>query len=187
MERRTLLAAAGFSLTGPLAGCLSRSTSDGAAERDDESEGSQVSDSPSEYPVNSGDLAAFDPEETYNAVDVGGREGVADDYRPHAVVIWNDAAAPEISLRITDSKEKTVVHRETYAIPDDTALSVSLLEPGAYIVEIGIPEAAATHTLRVPCYFFDCNDSFTRVGVFAADDIRSSVLSTTASCPSFEC
>lgn len=183
MERRTFLVATGFSIAAPLAGCLSRT----ASEKDAENDTSHISDAVSEYPVNSGGLAEFDPEETYKDVDIGSREGVADDYRPHAVVIWNEAAEPEIRLRITNSKEKTVVHHETYAIPDDTALSVSLVEPAEYIVEMGVPETEATHTLRVPCYFFDCNVSFTRIGVFAEGDIRSSVLSTTASCPSFEC
>ncbi|WP_247002335.1 hypothetical protein [Halosolutus gelatinilyticus] len=186
MNRRTLLAGAGVALTIPFAACL-----DGVAagESDDGGDAADVDipDSPSEYPVNSGGLDEFSPTATYEEVAIGSRRGVADEYRPHDVAVWNAAAEPEIDLRIIDSAAESVVHRETYAIPDDTALVVSLLQPSAYLVEVRVPAAETRHTLRVPCHFFDCNSSVTRIGALDDEEIRSSVLSTTAECSSAEC
>ena len=187
MNRRTVLTGTGFALSASSAGCLGNSGLSGDTGDDYGPDDSDTVDSASDYPVNTGDLEEFDPERTYKEVAVGDRDGVDDSYRPHDVAIWNEAAESEVGLRIVDSTEESVVHHETYQIPADTTLSVSLLEPSEYRIEVRVPATETQHTLRVPCRFFDCNVSSTRIGVFEEGQMRSSVLSTTMACPSAEC
>ncbi|WP_226041594.1 hypothetical protein [Natrinema sp. DC36] len=186
MNRRTILAGTGFAFSTPFAGCLADSAPSGETGAEHDLNSSNIPDSPADYPVNTGGLAEFDPESTYEEVDLGSREGVDDSYRPHDVEIWNEAAEPEVILRIIDSGEALVVHHETYEIPADTSLSISFLEPAEYLIETRVPATEAQHTLRVPRRFFDCNASVTRIGILEDGQMRSSVLSTTAACPSAE-
>lgn len=187
MNRRTVLAGVCFALPASSAGCLGSSGLSGATGDEHEPDDSATLDSPTDVPVNMGDLAEFDPERTYKEITVRSRDGVAESYRPHDVAIWNEAAEPEVGLRITESAGGSVVHHETYEIPADTTLSVSLLEPSEYRIEVRVPAAGTRHTLRVPCRFFDCNVSSTQIGVFEDGQMRSSVISTTMECPSAEC
>lgn len=196
MNRRTILAGVGSALCTSFAGCLATDSPSGhastetppkGAEDGDGNDDSETLESASEYPVNTGGLDEFDPERTDEAVDVGSRAGVDRSYRPHAVDIWNAAGVPAVDVRIVDSMDESVVLRETYELPVDTALSVSLLEPSNYRLEVRVPATGTRHTLGVPCRFFDCNGSVTRIGVFEGGRMRSSVISTTAACPSAAC
>ncbi|WP_226482932.1 hypothetical protein [Natrinema amylolyticum] len=187
MNRRTILAGAGFAFSTPFAGCLADSVSSGDTGAEHDPDSSDIPDSPGDYPVNTGGLEEFDPESTYEEIDIGSREGVDDSSRPHDVEIWNEAAESEVVLRTIDFREELVVHHETYEIPDDTSLSVSLVEPSEYLIEMRVPATETQRMLRVPCHFFDCNASVTRIGIFEDGKMRSSVLLTTAACPSAEC
>ena len=195
MNRRTVLAGVGAAVCTSFGGCLatedpsgngSDSAPEAAGDRaDDDDSGPQRS--PSEYPVDTGDLEEFDPDRTAETVDVGSRAGVDGAYGPHDVTVWNAAGVPAVDVRITDASDESTVHRETYEIPSDAALSVSLLEPSNYHVEVRVPAADTRHVLAVPCQFFDCNSSVTRIGIFDGGRMGSSVLSTTAACPSTAC
>lgn len=187
MNRRTVIASAGLALSTSFAGCLANSTPLGDTGNENDPSNSDIPDSPSDYPVNTGELEEFDPGSTYMEVDIGSREGVDDAYKPHDVGIWNEVAESEVTLRIIDYTEESVIHYETYEIPDGTSLSVSLLKPSEYLVEVSVPDTETQHIVRVPCRFFDCNASVTQIAVFEDGQMRSSVLATTVACPSAEC
>lgn len=196
MNRRAVLAGVGSVLCTSFAGCLATDSPSGhaftetltkGAEDGGGNDNSETLESVTEYPVNTGGLHEFDPERTDETVDVGSRAGVDSSYRPHAVDIWNAAGVPAVDVRIIDSIDESVVHRETYELPVDAALSVSLLKPSNYRLEVRVPATETRHTLGVPCRLFDCNASATRIGVFEGGRMRSSVISTTAACPSAVC
>lgn len=191
MKRRSLLAGASAALSSPIVGCLGDGDrladgglGGGGTEGDDVD--ALVDGNPEDYPVNSGGLDEYPPEETHREVDVGSRDGVDDRYGPHGVLLWTDAADLEIDLRVVDAAESSVVYRERHALPADAVLSVRLLEPSLYLVEVRVSGTETRHTVRVPCSFFDCNSSSTRIGI-DPDRVRSSVFTTLAGCPSAEC
>lgn len=211
MNRRTLLAGAGIALVTGLGGCLVDATSpddagnengsddgsrnesdDGGRNGNDDGNGDgiddrSIPDSPSDYPRDTGGLDAFDPAGTYEEVDVGSREGVDDAYRPHDVRVWNAGAVPAIELRIVDATGEAVVHDATHEIPEDDELTISLLKPSVYLVELRIPTAGTRQTVRVPCTLFDCNGSATQIGVLEDGRIEGRVVTTLAGCPSADC
>ena len=195
MNRRTVLAGVGAAVCTSFAGCLGTEVRAGngsadsrprdAGERADDD--SRTNESPAEYPVNTGDLEEFDPDRTAETVAVGSRAGVDRSHRPHHIDVWNAAGVPAVDVRITDATDESTVHRETYEIPPDAALSISLLTPSNYRIELRVPATEARHALGVPCRFFDCNGSVTRIGVFEGGRMRSSVLSTMMACSSAPC
>ncbi|QLH81711.1 hypothetical protein [Halosimplex pelagicum] len=185
MNRRQVLAGLGSALSVTAAGCPSGplgSRSDGPAGEP----ATDLPETPGEYPMGTGDLDAFDPTETYRTVEVGSREGVPEAFRPHDVAVWNAASHDETVVDIHDYATETRPLDRSFAIPDDAAVRVSLLEPSPYLVTVGVPDAGAEQTLKVPCRFFDCNSSATQVGLFDGE-IRSTVWSTLAGCRSPTC
>lgn len=187
MNRRTFFTGAGLTLSIPLVGCIANSTRLGDTGDDGGSEDSNIPDSPSDFPVDTGDLGELDPENTSKQVDVGSRAEVDDAYRPHDVRIWNEANEPEIVLRIIEYPVKSVVHHETYEIPGDTELAVSLLEPSEYLIEARVPGTEKQQTLRVPCDFFDCNASTIHISISDDGQIQSVASSQLVACPSADC
>ena len=196
MNRRTVLAGVGSALAASSAGCLVDGEPSANASNDGPSETTEETDTPdesgtseafSEYPIDTDGFRAFDPDRTAETIDVGSRSGVASSYGPHHVDIWNAAGVPAVDVRITDATDESVVYRETNEIPDDAALSISLLDPSPYRLEIRLPATGSRQTLRIPCRFFDCNYSTTRIGLFENGEIAASVLATTAACSSATC
>lgn len=186
MKRRTLLAGAGSAFTGLATGCLADAVGPGG-DRERSGDDPTIPESPSDYPFTTADLEAFDPAGTYRDVSIGSRTGVDDAYGPHEVRIWNDAPVPSVELRITDVRAERVVHQRTYEIPAEEELRLSLLEPAVYIIQLQIPSDGIEQALRVPCLFFDCNESATRIGVTEGGEIRSTVVQTRMGCPSADC
>lgn len=137
--------------------------------------------------MNDGGVFDFDPARTYKSVNIGRRTGVNDAYGPHEVAIWNADGEPEITVLVADMITESVALYEQYGIPEDAALSISLREPSNYFVDVGVPSTDTHHRLRVPCGFFDCNDSRTQIGVLGSKDVRSFVTSTMAQCRSSSC
>lgn len=184
MNRRTLLGLAGGVASG-FGGCLAT----GAGDTTPDSTATMPPATPSGTPpANTGGLSEFDPAATYNQVDVGTRDGVPEKYGPHDLVVWNAVEREtRISLRVLDRVAETTVHRDEYDLPTDQAVSVTLLSPSRYFVQLWGPAIEPPETLRVPCSFFDCNSSVTRIGVFDGGAVRSSVMSTDAGCPSPDC
>ena len=183
MNRRKVLGLIG-GVTSGFAGCLATGVGESGPDSTSPTRPATPSGTP---PVNTGGLDEFDPTDTYKKVEVGSRDGVAEDFRPHDLHIWN--AAPDqrvVNLRILDRVANEPVHRATYTIPADDALAVTLLEPSRYFAQLWGP-VIATETLLVPCDLFDCNSSVTSIGIFENGHIRSSVSSTMAACPSPDC
>lgn len=183
MKRRKVLGAVG-GFTGGLAGCL-------ANEVNDQPSNSTATPprTPLETPpANSGGLSEFDPEDTYEDVDVGTRDGVAEEFGPHDLLVWNALEREtQVSVRVLDRVAETTAHRDEYEIPADQALGATLLSPSRYFVQLWGAAIESPETLLVPCSLFDCNSSVTRIAVFEGGDVRSSVSSTLLGCPSFDC
>ncbi|WP_436930702.1 hypothetical protein [Halosimplex halobium] len=184
MNRRQVLAGLGTALSAATAGCPSGLVGD--ADRSADDPVADLPERPGEYPVSTGDLGGFAPRETHRRVEVGSREGVHEDFQPHDVAVWNAAGYPETAVEVVDYATETRPLARTFAIPDDDAVRVSLLEPVPYLVTVRVPDAGAEQTLRVPCPVFDCNDSATQVGLFE-DEIRSAAWSTLLACRSATC
>lgn len=144
-------------------------------------------DDPSEYPTTTTDLDQFNPAETYRDIDIGSRDGVAEQHKPHLVRIWNTTSISPVSVRVMHPATETFVHTERYKIPTDTQLVLTLLEPAEYLVEVCVPTAETILTLRVMCRMFDCNSSRTDFGIFEQGEIRSSWVSTTTGCSGPRC
>lgn len=184
MNRRAILGLVG-GVTGGFAGCLATGVSDQAPDSTATTPPATPSGPP---PVNTGGLSEFDPAETYKHVDVGTRDGVPEKFEPHDLLIWNALEREtRISMRLLDRVADTTTHRDEYDIPADQAVSVTLLSPSRYFVQLWGLAIESPETLLVPCSLFDCNSSVTRIGVFERGDVRSSVMSTTAACPSPDC
>lgn len=184
MNRRTVLATVGTGLVS-FSGCLA--AADGQSPSDTPT-GTPPATPESTPPANTGGLDEFDPSTTYKWVEVGTREGVKENFKPHDLQLWNTFENEQtVSLRILDRLADTTAHRATYAIPADAALEVTLLTPSKYYVQLWGPAIDTPETLLVPCTLFDCNTSATRIGIFESGRVRSSVLSTLVGCPSPEC
>jgi len=139
---------------------------------------------PPDYPPARNDLTEFDPEYTAEKIRVGSREGVEDpeNNEPHEILVWNaTSAARNVELRITDDVEQSVVLDETYEIPANASLSVSLLKPSYYVLKI-TSSGTSQETLSVSRSLFDCNRSETRIGVFEDGTIKSTIISAMVEC-----
>lgn len=183
MNRRAFLGLVG-GVTSGFAGCLAPGASDPAPDSPSTTPPATPSGTP---PVNTGGRGEYDPETTYEQVEVGSRAGVNDDFLPHDLHIWNATPGQRVvTLRLLDRVANETVHRATYTIPADNVLEVTLLEPSRYFVQLWGP-AINTETLLVPCSLFDCNNSGTGVHIYENGHIGSSVASTLAGCPAPDC
>lgn len=185
MDRRKVLGLIGGCASG-FAGCLATEMGESDSEPLSSTPPTTPGDRP---PVSSGGLENenFNPSDTYKNVDVGSRDGVLEEFRPHDLQIWNAASNQRVvNIRILDRVANNTAHRASYKIPTDTALALSLLTPSRYYVQIWGPEAD-TETLFVPCNSFDCNSSVTKIGIFKNGDIRSTFRKSIAGCPSPDC
>jgi len=186
MKRRKVLTAAGLTTLAPLSGCSSVNFGSEGGNEDTELE---IPDSPDEYPVSEGDLSLpeFEPGEKYIEFDIQSREGIDDAFGPHGVSVWNATVESAVSLGIIDVLDTSVHHHESYKIPHNQEIFVSLLNPSKYILNIRVPDRETEQTLLVPCGFFDCNESSTLIGIFDGGQIESTVRSTRAACPGYDC
>lgn len=185
MKRRTVLAlVAGGAL--PVAGCLGAGGSADATSR------STPPPTPSSTPpVNTGGVSEFDPETVHERVEVGTRPTTdgpdGDAFRPHDVAVLNAAADERtVGVRILDRLADRTAHRDTYRVPADAAVELSLLRPSKYYVQVWGP-AVDAETLLVPCDSFDCNGSTTEVRIDDSGEVASTVVSTLLACETFEC
>lgn len=139
-------------------------------------------------PENSGGLDEFNPSNTHKRIEIGSRDGVKDEFKPHDLRIWNALGSEEtIFVRILDRLAETTVHRAEYSIPTDEAVRITLLTPSTYYIQLWGPSIDSPETLLVPCERFDCNESETQIGVFESGEVRSTVLTSLAGCPSPDC
>lgn len=139
-------------------------------------------------PVNSGGLDSFDPSDIHERIEVGSREGVKAEYKPHDLRIWNALGSEQpVSVRILDRRAKTTVHRGEYGIPADVEIRITLLTPSKYYVQLWGPAIESPETLRVTCSHFDCNESSLDIGIFESGEVRSAVFSTLVACPHPDC
>lgn len=183
MRRRAVLGAVSAGIAS-VAGCAA-SSDFGPSTETTPSPNTGTPYTPPDYPSGRGDLTEFDPEYTSEEIRVGSRERVEDpeNNEPHQIRVWNaTSAARTVELRITDDVEQSVVLNETYDIPANASLSVSLLEPSYYVLEIR-PSETSQETLGVPRSLFDCNRSATRIGIFEDGTIKSIVISEALACP----
>ena len=197
MRRRAVLGAVGAGLVS-FAGCstsgtvgtspaTARSTTS-AAHPSSTDTPTSAPDSPvptPDYPESTGEVETFDPAETVEEVQVGSREGVAnpDNNLPHDVRVWNRASTDVVArIRLVDYVEGSVALDETYDLPADAAVTLSILEPSSYVLEVRVPEAGTRETLSVPRPRFDCNNSATRVAVSADGNIDSMLITTAVFC-----
>lgn len=182
MKRREILGVIG-GLTSGLTGCLATGVSNQPADS------TTTPRTPRETPpVNTGGLSEFDPGDTYQHIDIGTRDGVPEKFKPHTLLVWNALEREtQVFIRILDRVAATTAHRDEYKIPTDQTLRVTLLAPSRYYLQLWGTAIESPETLLVPCSLFDCNSSVTRIGVFENGDVRSSVMSTAAACPSPDC
>lgn len=184
MKRRLFLAAAGAGMSS-ITGCL---TSAGGQSPTEEPTRTPPATPESTPPQNAGGLEDVDPKTTYERVEVGSREGVKEDFRPHDILIWNTLSSEQsISVRILDRLAETTAHWAEYSVPADEAVQIRLLTPSKYYIQLWGPAIESPETLLVPCRRFDCNNSATRIGLFETGEVRSGILTTLAECPSPEC
>lgn len=183
MNRRTVLGLVG-SVTSGFAGCLATGASDRAPDSTATTPPATPSGTP---PVNTGVRRVFDPAATYKQVEVGSRADVNEDFLPHNLYIGNATPGQRVvNLRILDRVANETVHRATYPIPANNELTVTLLEPSRYFVQLWGP-AINTETLLVPCSLFDCNTTSTGIHIYEDGHIGSSVASTLVACPAPDC
>lgn len=184
MNRRKFLGLVG-GVTSGFAGCLASGTSDPTPDSTSPTPPATPSGTP---PVNTGGPDEFDPADAYKQVEVGSRAGVNEDFLPHDLHIWNAASDQRVvNLRILDRLATTTAHRAAYTIPADKGLEVTLLTPSKYYVQLWGPAIDTPETLLVPCDLFDCNESSTGISIHDHGHIHSSVVSTLAGCPGYDC
>lgn len=124
----------------------------------------------------------------YKRVQVGSREGVEDDFRPHHIFVGNSRKGEQSgAIRILDRIAESTVHRAKYTIPTGKDLKISLLTPSKYYVQLWGPAVSSPQTLLVPCDQFDCNSSSTIIEIFGGGEVRATILTTLLACPGYEC
>ena len=195
MDRRTLLALTGSTTLGAVAGCIGTPTGGADTDSDSDPTGTTdsdltIPDSPEKYPVDDpGDLTVIDfsPSDTYNEIELGSRDGVKEAYGPHAIRVLNVGGHPEITVGVIDVLDEEIVHDESHAIPENEELRLQLQTPSLYVVTVRLPALDVDHTLKVPCEYFDCNNSNVMIGVFSDEEIASVVSTTLADCPGYPC
>lgn len=139
-------------------------------------------------PVNTGGIGVFDPSSIHNWIEIGSREGVKEEFKPHDIRIWNTLSSERtVFVRILDRLAKTTVHRAEYTIPADEGVRITLLTPSKYYVQLWGPAINPPETLLVPCRHFDCNESSIDIGFFESGEVRSAVFSTLVACQHPEC
>ena len=182
MNRRALLAAAGSTAVAPFAGCLSDAAFLG------ESDPVEFSKPPSEYPINTGPTGdgGWTPHDTFVEFEIGSRDD--NDYRPHYARVWNAAGVSELEFSIYDALSESVVHHDSYELPENEEVKATLFEPSKYLLKVRIPATDTKHIARVPCNFFDCNRHSTRIKIIEPETIESTVGGTLLLCADrFEC
>ncbi|ACV10705.1 hypothetical protein Huta_0518 [Halorhabdus utahensis DSM 12940] len=180
ITRRQVLAAVGVSST--LAGCPAVFRGEHVVTLSDETT-IEIPASPEDVPVSNGDrsLPSDIGENIHTEVTLGDR--VTGD-SPHDVRILNPLGVPEIYVGIVDLAADSVVYDERHPIPEDKKLQITLLEHSDYLVAVSVPEIERQHTVRVPCDYFDCNDSTTYIGIDEDGQISSSIFREAVACPS---
>lgn len=176
MNRRDVLASAGFALATSLAGC--------SAPRSEP----PLPASAKQFPVNSGELSPLGSGGgTHESYEIGSREGVADAFGPHAIQIMDKAGVSSVEVTVWDILDSEVVYTRRHQIPPLQIVELHLLKPSTYLVRIRVESIDAVHTVRVLCEFFDCNTSGTDIGILDGG-IKSVVWSSLAGCGEYyEC
>lgn len=180
VTRRQVLAAVGVSST--LAGCPAVFREDHVVTLSDDTT-IEIPAAPEDVPVSHGDRSPPSDmgENIHTEVTLGDR--VTGD-SPHDVRILNPLGVPEIHVGIVDLADDSVVYDKRHSIPEDEKLKITLLEISDYLVAVFVPEIERQHTVRVPCDYFDCNESTTYVGIDEDGQISSAILREARGCPS---
>lgn len=202
-NRRSVLRMVALAGGGAVAGCTG--VSGNAPRTDQPAAGTpELPDSASTYPLSEGalDVLAHDRKGTYETIELGEQSDVPDaaEYitpenvsesdteefftSPHEIHVYDFAGVSQVDVVIFDMLAETSIHNASHEIPKKKNLTIRLLTPSKYIVRVSLPETS--HTLRIPCDYFDCNTSATRIGiledVLGGTQIKSSVLSSTEGC-----
>lgn len=122
-------------------------------------------------------------DQPFAEIAVGTREGVRkpDNNLPHLVRVWNDADRDRtVGLTLVRDGGPALLDRE-FEFAADGFLTVRLLEPGNYSLEVR-PGGGAAAAVEVPRARFDCNDSWTDVAVTAAGRVKSETVTTEIGC-----
>ena len=164
MNRRRLLA--GVAVAVGTAGCT-RGRLDGQADRSTETT----------YPPGRGTLKRYEPARVVAEPTVGNPARRSEDTEPHGVFVWNATDNDETAQFTVERQEWQ--YEESFLLPADTAVELSLAEPGAYRVTVAVGGVSVRYGIERD--WFDCNASATRVGFFG-DEFRSSLISTAMLC-----
>lgn len=162
MNRRDVLGGLGVGISA-LGGCLPNS-------------GSSTTNTPS-----STDTPAFDPEGVIERIRVG---ETPDDIVPHGVVVWNAVeSSRSLTIRVFDISSGETRHEQTYDLPGDTAIAISLRAPSQYQITLGVTAADIQRTISVSERLFDtCNESYTHVSVREDGRISDRTMTTELEC-----
>jgi hypothetical protein len=202
-DRRSLLRMVALAGGGAVAGCTG--VSGNAPNTDQSAAGTpELPDSASAYPVNEGalDVLAHDRQGTYETIELGEQSDVSDAVEyvtpenasesdtdefwtlPHEILVYDFAGVSQVDVVIFDMLAETIIYNTSHEIPTQRSLTIRLLTPSKYVVRVSLPETR--HTLRIPCDYFDCNTSATRIGILegflGGTQIKSSVISSDAGC-----
>lgn len=126
------------------------------------------------------------PDEPFETMSVGSREGVLDpdNNKPHAVTVTNAADEPRtIQVRVLGSGDAPSSRSESWEFPAGARLHVELLTPANYAVVVSVGGSEAGR-VAVERSWFDCNGSVTHVTVTADGDIDAETISTALGCGS---
>lgn len=183
MRRRTLLSAAGTLGAALLAGCTGNGPPASGETTTTTTTTAATTTAASTTTTDSGHFE-FDPasDEPFEELAVGSRENVLlpEDNTPHEVPVWNAADRErDIGVLVTDDGE-TVLDR-TVRFPADEYLAIDLLEPASYEVVLSA-DGETAGTIAVGTGWFDCNDSWTQVGVFPDGRVEDLSVTTEMAC-----
>ena len=176
MERRTVIGSAGIALSTALAGCLN--VANGAVMGQDDST-NNPSEPESSDPKQS--EMEFNPEYMQTEIEVGSPEGIEE--RPHSLQFWNATPSSLLTnFHIFDKSVEKISLDVTTDLPADVGLSVSLVEPSDYRLQIQAPSEEIEATVTVSRSWFDCNPSSTQIGLFEDGRVESRKYTTWLEC-----
>ena len=103
---------------------------------------------------------------------------------PHTYIIWNNESTSH-RVHIDISKQENVIRNESYDVPSNGTITITLSEPARYTTTIRVfEEGNITSELRISEHpnNFDCNAKEVQVAILTNGETDATVSSTLAMC-----
>jgi hypothetical protein len=104
---------------------------------------------------------------------------------PHTYTIWNNDRTNH-RVRINVSRQANVIRNESYRVPSNGTITITLAEPARYTTTITVSgEGNVTSELRISedANDFDCNATWVQVAILSDGKTDATVSSTLVMCP----